>query len=649
MYLLLLLAPIIFLWYSTVDIYNRNPMMLENRVAAFTMGLLFILFLTDYAQQLIPYEYIFELNAYLKYPITFLSGGASLILHKVFTRKYKLMSYRSTIILASVPFLTYMIYLCWKGPTYFFHSVAVEGRWTMEQPKQTLFICLTLLIIISILNNYLAIRAWFKSSARFDKKRFTILLRSNIIYLSALLVFTSVTLILSGFISMPIPSTFPILPTLVWGITIRFMMVNSDFLPSSKRKYEVLYNISPVPIILLDRYAFIREANPSAEEMFGFDHGALENISFGNFLLDIDRMVFLDNYLTHFPNIRWYGKELTVQGSDGETKTILIDMDSMAENGEPYGLAIIRDITKRKEVEEHTAYLAHHDILTGLPNRMFFRTELEASLGQEHVIHEFAAILLIDLDRFKMINDTLGHQSGDEALKVVTARFRNCVYPEDMLARIGGDEFTVLIRKVSEYSNIIQLADRLLEAIQAPVTLQERDFFISASVGISVFPTDGQTADILIKNADIAMYHAKSNGGNQYQFYSKKLNATIKQEIEMENSLRRALDRNEFVLHYQPQIDISSGRIIGAEALLRWDSPEYGRVSPLDFISLAERTNLILSIGRWVIEEACREAKGWEVRGWTSLLVSVNVSVKQFMQPEFIGMIKTILQETGLQ
>ncbi|MBM7563404.1 putative bifunctional diguanylate cyclase/phosphodiesterase [Paenibacillus sacheonensis] len=414
------------------------------------------------------------------------------------------------------------------------------------------------------------------------------------------------------------------------------------------RKYEVLYQMSPAPILILDRHARIHEANAKAEEMFGFAQEALRNDAFETFFAPEERSLFRDLYFSEFPNISWQGREMAMQGAAGELIIVLIDMETMEENGESYAIAIIRDITLRKSIEKRSDYLARHDMLTGLPNRFAFQQALSEALAAKNDASTFDAVLLVDLDRFKLINDTLGHQCGDDVLKVITERFRGCLTGHSLLARAGGDEFMVLVRGAAEFDDIIRLAEELQDVLEAPVSLLGSDYYMTASIGISLFPGDGDTVDAVIKNADIAMYHAKTSGGSQYRLFSKELNASIKRMVDMEASLRKALDENEFYVLYQPQTDIESGVMIGAEALVRWNSKDYGVVSPADFIPLAEQTGLILKLGQWVMQEACQEAKRWERAGRASMTVSVNVSAKQFMQPDFVDMVKGILKETGL-
>ncbi|MBO7746377.1 EAL domain-containing protein [Paenibacillus sp. MWE-103] len=644
-HLLLMLVPILFLFHASVVIFRRNPAGPENRAACMVTLLLLLLFILDFAQLIVPHSAIRTLTAAAKYPAMLLAAGAGFCLHVVFTRNYHRIPPRAGIAAALLPFAGYMLQLALSGPSAFIARVDEHGHWTREAPTAALGVYLSAGCAFMLLNAALAIMAWRRSDARFDRSRFLALLRTDLVYLAAaaaLAVFGA----LVGRHAL-IPSTYMLLPGLAWSVALSLMMINSDFLPRLSRRYEVLFQMSPAPILIVDAAARIRDANPKAREMFGLrgEPGQAEYLE--PLFAAEDRELFREMYAS-YPDIRWHSKELAMRGADGQPLSVLLDMETMAENGEPYGIAIIRDITQRKSIERRTDYLARHDLLTGLPNRSAFKRSLDEAMASKNDAPTFDAVLLVDLDRFKLINDTLGHQCGDDVLKIISGRFRDCLGEEHLLARAGGDEFMLLVRGAAEFDEIIRVAERMQGALEAPVFVLGGEYYTTASIGISLFPGDGATADAIIKNADIAMYHAKSNGGSQYRFYSKELNASIKRMVDMEASLRRALEENEFYVVYQPQTDIASGRTIGAEALVRWNSKAHGRVSPADFIPLAEQSGLILKLGQWVLEEACREAKRWEQAGWTSLKISVNVSAKQFKQPDFADVVKDILKDTGL-
>ncbi len=324
-------------------------------------------------------------------------------------------------------------------------------------------------------------------------------------------------------------------------------------------------------------------------------------------------------------------------------------------SGKDEAMAIVRDITERKRTEERIFRLAYHDILTGLLNRNSFKEHLAQALTQAQRYDRYVATLFLDLDRFKRINDTFGYKVGDLLLQGVAERIREGVRKGDKparhvdsISRLGGDEFTILLPEISDVQDSAKVANRLLEAVSRPIIIAGHEIFMTGSIGITVYPMDGEDPDTLLKNADAAMYSAKEQGRNNYQFYSEAMNASSFKRLSLENGLRKALDREEFVLHYQPQIHIDSGRIVGMEALLRWNHPELGTVSPADFIPLAEETGLIIPIGEWVLNTACIFNKTLQEMGLPPKRMAVNISSLQFRSQILVETITRALKISGL-
>ncbi|MBI2508742.1 MAG: EAL domain-containing protein, partial [Betaproteobacteria bacterium] len=302
----------------------------------------------------------------------------------------------------------------------------------------------------------------------------------------------------------------------------------------------------------------------------------------------------------------------------------------------------------RRQAEERVRHLAHYDELTGLPNRSMFNQRLSHALAQARRHEKPLAILFIDLDRFKNINDTLGHEAGDRVLKDVADRLRGCLRESDTVGRLGGDEFVVLIEGLPQTVDVAAVAQKILTAVAEPFILDSQEFHITASIGISTYPDDSEDMQTLLKNADISMYRAKEQGKNNYQFYSAQINVHSLERLALESGLRRALERNEFLLHYQPRLDIGSGRITGVEALVRWQQPAKELVPPAQFIPLAEETGLIVPIGEWVLKTACARSKSWQGKGLPPLRIAVNLSARQFAHENLLQDVARVLNETGL-
>jgi diguanylate cyclase (GGDEF)-like protein len=310
--------------------------------------------------------------------------------------------------------------------------------------------------------------------------------------------------------------------------------------------------------------------------------------------------------------------------------------------------ARVREGEAKLKHAQRVEYLAYHDGLTGLPNRSMFSKVLNQSISEAHRYDRRLAVAFLDLDRFKQINDTLGHEAGDQLLKEVGARLKGCVRDSDTVARLGGDEFVVLLPELKDEKYAAIVAQKILAAAAKPFSLMGQEFRVTASIGISTYPQDGQDEQTLTKNADIAMYQAKAEGKNNFQFYSEKLNANSLERLTLESSLRHALERKEFRLYYQAKRDIASGRITGMEALLRWEHPDLGIVAPMQFIPVAEETGLIVPIGKWVLKTVCLQSISWQRQGLPALSIAVNMTARQFLDEHLLADIASLLTETGM-
>jgi len=311
-------------------------------------------------------------------------------------------------------------------------------------------------------------------------------------------------------------------------------------------------------------------------------------------------------------------------------------------------IGLIRDITERKQAEQQIEYQAYHDALTGLANRRLFQEHLSLALALAGRRNNLVAVLFLDLDHFKLINDTLGHSTGDALLQVVASRVKDCVREGDTVARVGGDEFTIVLQDINKKEDAAVVAQKVLRAIADPVELNIHRLYVTTSIGITTFPDDGDDAETLLKNADNAMYRAKAEGRNTYQMSTHELSRSMHERLTLDSGLHQAIERDEFELWYQPQIDLRSMRMVGMEALLRWRHPERGLLLPAHFLALAEERGFIVLIGDWVLRTACLEAKRVCDAGHPDFRLAVNLSPLQFRDDSLINTIETALGESGL-
>ncbi len=425
-------------------------------------------------------------------------------------------------------------------------------------------------------------------------------------------------------------------------------------LRSSEALLNSIVNTAGDGIIVIDETGMIEFVNTAVERLFGWKPLELigRNI---DCLVPVGRRANRDHGPADgdpagrrpLPLLN-SGREFKARRKDGTLFPIELTLSEMRVDGRAKYTGILRDIGDRKRAEERIRHLAHYDELTGLPNRALFSQLLEQALSESKYSGKQVAVLFIDLDRFKIINDTLSHESGDAVLQQVAKRLTEALPRRDTVARFGGDEFVLLMRDCRVPADTADTAQKLLTAIAKPLMLEEQEYHLTASIGISAFPGDGANAQTILKNADIAMYRAKEHGKNNYQFYSSQMNLHSFERLMLERFLRRALEQDEFQLYYQPKINLVTGCVTGMEALLRWMHPGMGMISPTRFIPLAEETGLIVPIGAWVLHAACAQNQAWMRQGLPALRVAVNLSARQFAQDGLHATIVRVLAETGL-
>ncbi|CAM4468134.1 diguanylate cyclase (GGDEF)-like protein/PAS domain S-box-containing protein [Paenibacillus endophyticus] len=440
----------------------------------------------------------------------------------------------------------------------------------------------------------------------------------------------------------------------LFGIYIAKRLARKDSeIEQNEKWYKSLYENSQDGIVSVDLQRNVISHNPIALQITGFSSKEVMNQSIStlkDIIVSEDQERVRQMFQRCFDG-ETLNHETSIIRHDGMRVELSVSNVPVVVDGIVVGIYIIfKDITQEKQAKLRINHLAFHDELTGLPNRRMFNQAISEAITANSSTREPFVVMVLDIDRFKIINDSLGHTVGDQFLQEVSKRIQLAAMESSaMLARMGGDEFTLLCSRYSELAEIEQLAQDIIIAIQAPYRLKESDFYVSASIGISIFPMHGQDAGQLLRNADTAMYEVKKKGKNDFLFFSNELDEQLLEKIELESDLRKAIERGELLLHYQPQIRTEDHAMIGIEALVRWEHPTKGLLSPGLFIPIAEETGLIYEMGTWVLREACQQMRRWHDEGGPLIPISVNLSSQQFHQPKLAEYIMAILEQTGLK
>lgn len=426
----------------------------------------------------------------------------------------------------------------------------------------------------------------------------------------------------------------------------------NQHLKESERWYRYMVNNSPDFIYTLDAEGYITFCNDRIESLLGYDKNTVIGKHFSALIYPEDIEISQHVIKERRTDGRTINNvEIRIpHGAEPNLLTLEFSSFGIYEDNTPgqpseykgtYGVA--RDITERKKASELIMYQAYHDLLTGLANRNLFRDHLELAIAQARRFQHKLALMFLDLDRFKHVNDTLGHTVGDLLLIEVAGRLKNCLREGDTLARQGGDEFTLLLSHIDSQENVISAADKIIKEFSAPFYINGHELYVPMSIGISLYPDNGETIDALIKNADIAMYDSKAKGRNRYQMYTPNMNASFDQRFSLEIQMRKALERNEFQIVYQPQIHVGTGMISGIESLVRWASPLLGYLLPLKFIPLAEETGLIVPISEFILESTFKQTQLWHQSGLLPPRIAINISFRHLEQESFVDYISNLL------
>lgn len=414
---------------------------------------------------------------------------------------------------------------------------------------------------------------------------------------------------------------------------------------AAQAQYDDILASMADAMLVIDAQGVITHANRAAAELFGFSRQALVGQPIENVIEETTEPPFLfDSDAATFHPVETYAR--TKNGGRTPVAAARTPLKATPRAGSVF---ILENLSARKAAENNLQYMATHDTLTSLPNRVLFMDRLQQALTRAPWRKRQVAVLLLDLDRFKVINSTLGHEVGDKLLTSIAARLCAAVRPGDTVARLGGDEFGLILGDMGRPDDVLAITEKITRVMNTPIEVNQREFFLTASIGISVYPRDGEDAATLLRNADAALYRAKEQGKNTYEMYSPTINARAAENMDLEAALRRALQRGEFVLHYQPQFLLSPHCLVGAEALIRWNRDSNGLVSPLSFIPLAEETGLIIPIGEWVLHTACLQARAWRDAGLRNLRVSVNLSDSEFKMKNLIEIVEYALKDAGLE
>ncbi|MBM7684706.1 EAL and GGDEF domain-containing protein [Defluviitalea raffinosedens] len=430
---------------------------------------------------------------------------------------------------------------------------------------------------------------------------------------------------------------------------IEAMEKEIEKLKKTHENLQTLFNTAPIGLSIVNEEGLYEYVNEFYCKLYGYTPEELIGKHFSMVIPSENKAALIEQHKAFMMNRITTTNEFKVINKKQEQFTVIVTSVYFTDsNALPKKASYVVDITEQKKIEEIFRYQAYHDSLTGLPNRKYFMESLNAAREKCSKCNHMLAVMFLDLDRFKNINDVLGHSAGDLLIQSVAERLRKSLDETYVLSRFGGDEFVILLPEVYYIDIIIKTAEKIIKLFELPFIIHGKELFITTSMGIGIYPYDGTDSETLIKNADTAMYKAKTHSRGNYQLYSSAINLSAFSSLALENDLYHALEKNQLVLYYQPQVNICTGEIVGAEALIRWQHPELGLLNPDQFIPLAEDNGLIIPIGKWVLETACMQNRKWQDFGYSPIKIAVNLSALQIQQNDFVDTVTNILRTSRL-
>ncbi|MDD9269923.1 EAL domain-containing protein [Paenibacillus sp. GCM10023248] len=641
------LLPAFYFFYSSVEIGLRNPKSIINRSAALFVACFAVMCIVQCMLNLFPLAYAPLFYQFVFLPLILASTGIGMMFYFHLTKFAQRIPKAVRLIVYCLPF-------CLFAPLTMFTPLVIDGyvvnnEW-VKPAVGPLFPGLIAFVFFYCLTEILLLVHIIRRHNGSGNHKYLILMVCSFITLLWAFSLYIVGNVSDAYLALPEISIHAVI---FYIYAVRRIIKKYDMLPNDSRKYELLFELAPFGVALLDQDANIVEINAAGRSMLPpveKNHGKRSYSFLDTYPKDMHAHLLETHRRLFEAKQPLSNHEITKTSYLGnKSLTFVVDTQYLDVDDETLQFLILRDISEQKEAEQKISFLAYHDALTGLPNRNLFHERVNEELLQAQSTGQLLAVMLIDLDRFKIVNDSLGHQVGDRLLQYVAGLLNEPFHEGSTVARIGGDEFLILLPNLPCKEAGVSIASHLIGRFQKASFQEEGlELSITASIGISFYPDDGEDVHSLIKSADISMYKAKEQGRNQLEAHQASMSHKADERLTMERNLRKAIELDELVLYYQPQIDLASGQVCGVEALVRWHSPDKGMIPPQHFIPFAEECGLIVPLGDWVLRNACLQSKRWQDEGLPPLKVAVNISALQFHQHCFGDQVQSVLEETGL-